>query len=246
VWNKYLNVFNSIWAASAFKGATGSDQYLTNIRYHLENHRSWIELVSEYRGTAHYSKFKGIMITGWQRYDHFAVLCELLPVALPSLACDLLLLQHGNIRRVEEEAARLLNCNSGSSIITGSYSPQCRYPGSEVFRALENFSHVKSQYEKLLNDSVIRGWLTDYNIALRFSGQTHLERIGNELGYMQNTLDGFRRECSKALDLVYDRHTTHEWLETYVKPMQNKIDQLIQAIESLRSVSVWPRRPLQP
>ena len=31
-------------------------------------------------------KIKGIAVTGWSRYDHFATLCELLPTALPSLA----------------------------------------------------------------------------------------------------------------------------------------------------------------
>ena len=44
--NKYLNVFDNIWAASAFKGATGSNQQITNVQYHVENHRLFFHFVS--------------------------------------------------------------------------------------------------------------------------------------------------------------------------------------------------------
>jgi len=70
IWNKYLNVFDSLWVASAFKGATGPDKQIPDIAYHLENHRSWMNLVASYRDTAHFAKFKGIMLTGWQRYGN--------------------------------------------------------------------------------------------------------------------------------------------------------------------------------
>ena len=36
--------------------------------------------------------FQGIVITGWSRYDHFAVLAELLPAAMPSLVSIVLIL----------------------------------------------------------------------------------------------------------------------------------------------------------
>lgn len=64
------------------------------IDYHLENHRAWMRLVKSYSNQI---VFKGIFLTGWQRYDHFAILCELLPVGLPSLAVNLAYISLGNI-----------------------------------------------------------------------------------------------------------------------------------------------------
>ena len=135
VWNKYLTVFNSVWVASSFKGATGSNQILTDINYHMENHIAWMSLVSRYRDSPHFHKFKGIQMTGWQRYDHFAVLCELLPVSFPSLAASLLLLRHGpNIHRIDEELSKILLCQDSfftSSVPEGFTSTiRCRYPGN--------------------------------------------------------------------------------------------------------------------
>lgn len=39
LWNMYQQVFPKVWIASAFKGATGSNQYLTSTLHHLQNHR---------------------------------------------------------------------------------------------------------------------------------------------------------------------------------------------------------------
>lgn len=57
---------------------------------HMENHKAWLRIIAEY---SYLIKFKGIMLTGWQRYDHFAVLCELLPVSIPSLVNSILILR---------------------------------------------------------------------------------------------------------------------------------------------------------
>lgn len=48
----------------------------------MANQISWMFVMREYKSSIN---FKGVVITGWQRYDHFAVLCELFPVSLPSL-----------------------------------------------------------------------------------------------------------------------------------------------------------------
>jgi len=61
---------------------------------HLENNLNWLTLMREEEPRLA-GKFRGIVLTGWQRYDHFAVLCELLPAGLPSLAVNLLATSHG-------------------------------------------------------------------------------------------------------------------------------------------------------
>lgn len=67
-----------MWSASAFKGAFGETLTVPNIRMHLENNEAWIQVMAEQNNN--FKSIRGIAITGWQRYDHLATLCELLPV----------------------------------------------------------------------------------------------------------------------------------------------------------------------
>ncbi|XP_011921385.1 PREDICTED: hexosaminidase D isoform X6 [Cercocebus atys] len=83
--------FSRLWAASAFKGATGPSQAVPPIKHHLRNHVQWLQVA----GSRPTDSLQGIILTGWQRYDHFSVLCELLPAGVPSLAACLQLLLHG-------------------------------------------------------------------------------------------------------------------------------------------------------
>uniref|UniRef100_A0A2K6TKB4 Hexosaminidase D n=1 Tax=Saimiri boliviensis boliviensis TaxID=39432 RepID=A0A2K6TKB4_SAIBB len=83
--------FLRLWAASAFKGATGPSQALPPMEHHLRNHAQWLQVA----GSGPTDSLQGIILTGWQRYDHFSVLCELLPAGVPSLAACLQLLLRG-------------------------------------------------------------------------------------------------------------------------------------------------------
>jgi hexosaminidase len=46
----------------------------------LENNKAWIEVMAEQN--KNFKSIRGIAITGWQRYDHLATLCELFPVII--------------------------------------------------------------------------------------------------------------------------------------------------------------------
>ncbi|XP_053607103.1 hexosaminidase D-like isoform X2 [Plodia interpunctella] len=78
----YRVLFPKVWAASAFKGASGDTKAIAPVSRYVSNHVAWMNEVQMYPDI----KFAGIILTGWSRYDHFKTLCELLPVSLPSLA----------------------------------------------------------------------------------------------------------------------------------------------------------------
>jgi len=70
VWEKYQIVFPNAWTASAFKGAFGETLYIPNVKRHLENNLNWLQLMSN-ENSRFAGGFKGIVITGWQRYINY-------------------------------------------------------------------------------------------------------------------------------------------------------------------------------
>ncbi|KHJ84683.1 hypothetical protein OESDEN_15600 [Oesophagostomum dentatum] len=82
-----LKPFRRVWASSAWKGADGPARFNSNPIHYIRNHEAWIEQL-----TRNYNEFdvlQGLILAGWSRYDHFAILCELAPVALPTLAMSM-------------------------------------------------------------------------------------------------------------------------------------------------------------
>jgi hypothetical protein len=65
-----------------------------NIQKRLTNNLNWLDVMSN-EESKFPNGFQGIVITGWSRYDHFAVLAELLPASMPSLATNLISVSHG-------------------------------------------------------------------------------------------------------------------------------------------------------
>jgi hypothetical protein len=65
LWDKYSSVFDGLWVATAFKGATGSCQLLPVIQHHLSNHEHWLRVLS--REVSKFQHFRGVAFTGWSR-----------------------------------------------------------------------------------------------------------------------------------------------------------------------------------
>ncbi len=80
------------WGCELFQGADGANQLLPSLANRYGNTWSWLQ-VARTHSSMFKEGFSGIVLTGWSRYDHFATICELLPVGVPALAVSLAFLQ---------------------------------------------------------------------------------------------------------------------------------------------------------
>ena len=120
------------WIGTAFKGARSSCAQVPDIRHYVGNHLAWMNMIAQF-GVGDLS---GIILTGWQRFDHFASLCELLPVAVPSLKCCLTALDK---KKFDEEDANETFQQLG---ITQSETTSA-FPGYELYKFIvERFGTI--------------------------------------------------------------------------------------------------------
>ena len=142
----YREVFtNPPWAGTAFKGATSSCAQIPNTPHYVGNHLSWIELINQL--SVQDIEVSGIVLTGWQRFDHFATLCELLPVALPSLKCCLTAIEKRRFN--EEDAAEVfsqLGLSKGN--LTAAEDDMMAVPSSNTWPGHDLYKLVVNHFGK--------------------------------------------------------------------------------------------------
>ena len=118
---------NSPWIGTAFKGATSSCAQVPEIRHYVGNHLAWMKLADQLSPNS----FSGIILTGWQRFDHFASLCELLPISVPSLKCCLTALDK---KKFDDADAKQTFEELG--IIDTFPQSYCTFPGIELYKLI--------------------------------------------------------------------------------------------------------------
>ncbi|CAC5369951.1 HEX [Mytilus coruscus] len=194
IWDKFSKLFPNIWLGSAFKGATGSNMYVTNIGYHIENHLVWLALQEKEKQK--FQTIRGYAVTGWSRYDHYAVLCELLPQALPSLGICLSVLNKGTFNAdLHNGVSELLKFKSHLPISPFQClgAPPCDFPGHKVYRDMLDFNHLEASYEDLMHNESIFTWMNEYQIKRNFINPVH---VGPLLNAVAKTITEC---CSKVI-----------------------------------------------
>lgn len=185
-----------------------------NLNY--RNNVAWLEVMaresSPSEGHGRATNFRGLTLTGWSRYDHFAVLCELLPVALPSLLLNLELLNGNNTFRRTE---KLLKCiHTDMSEMSLEQDPhqfdlrRCKFPGVKIFGAVGSLIRYKAEVDALVTISrETQGWLTNYNIRHNYSSPWRLTEVLNGHAELLKSLTQYKEKTSKSLASVFDRAT---------------------------------------
>ncbi|XP_030068056.1 hexosaminidase D [Microcaecilia unicolor] len=246
--SKYeLSGFKTVWFASAFKGTTGVAQIWTPIGHHLKNHLCWLQVMkamSKYPGI----RFQGITITGWQRYDHYSALCELLPVGIPSLAVSLQTLVNGGY---SEEAKKniLLTLGFNSIDIEGnSCEGKGAFAGSEMYRKIEQIHRqLKSKVMEVLHsEGVIGGWFTRYHRKHRFANPHNMEIFGSKMLKAHEEWERLIQDLRTEMAAVYFADTVEEWMEENVNPHMDQLRELVKDYQEIVKLNAKPKaRPQQ-
>lgn len=124
-----LKPFGNVWGASVFKGADGPARYISNPMHYVRNHESWITQFK--RAQPEFRQIRGLFYCGWSRYDHLAVIAELVPTAFPQLAmCAETMLGGRPLKGAYPQTRQWLGCDPPTTL--GGYATGCQFPGAKV------------------------------------------------------------------------------------------------------------------
>ncbi|KAM4034088.1 hexosaminidase D isoform 2-T2 [Anomaloglossus baeobatrachus] len=222
--------FQKIWLASAFKGATGASQQLTHIGHHLENHKRWLQVIQKIPQNT----LQGVALTGWQRYDHFSVLCELLPVGIPSLAVCLQTLKNGAY--TEQVATAVQDVLGMATLDTENYSSEASgsFPGSDVLILITQilFFLKNPTQEFLERNRFVMGWFSAFHRKRKMIHPIMVQQIEPEAVSLLSNWTLLLRDLQAALLKIFPDVTVDEWMEEHLMPYYLQLQQLVQDLNT--------------
>jgi len=201
----------------------------TTIRHHLDNHLAWLSVLQEL------PDLSGMILTGWARYDHYATLCELLPVSLPSLRCCLAVLSQGWTPDTHKQCSASLDLQENIMLepymfLTGEEPEHPTYPGSNVYSLVLVYIRLAAQFSAIMNSPAKATWLNHWQVQRGFLNPLQVQVTIHELTLIGNRLKELSKSMEKELtDLLHD-FTADEWVNTNITPKTMEIDQLVVSV----------------
>ncbi|KAM3592238.1 uncharacterized protein V6R79_015194 [Siganus canaliculatus] len=231
---KYSSVgMSNLWGASSFKGSTSVFTCVPCTQRHVDNHLQWLKVAESLSSGIN---LQGIAITGWQKYDHLSVLCELMPVALPSLAACLQTLMDGQFSAEAQSKVTEKLCISSVEVeeMERTSTDDSRFPGRRLAELIvELDSLLNSENIRMFeNDMFVRGWFSPYHrqrkmVTPLITMQIHSQASGF-LNTLQQKVEAVRQEMLR----LYPESTAQEWIEEHVNPVVGPLRRITEDIRA--------------
>ncbi|XP_026324862.1 hexosaminidase D-like [Hyposmocoma kahamanoa] len=206
LWLVYGQMFPRVWAGSAFKGANGSSAlYPQTLRY-ATNHEAWRNELRKFGSLVH---FGGLVLTGWSRYDHYATLCELMTLSLPTLKSCLQVFMKTDHQSTE-------------SLLTDSLPPS-EWPGEDVARAFLKFLAAKDRAFSFIHGDQVISWFSPWHQSNNYICPDQLENIASNAQHLLAELAAVDGELESHLLQVTGRRSAGELLETHLRPLRRQL-----------------------
>ncbi|KAK6753991.1 hypothetical protein RB195_013156 [Necator americanus] len=244
MWEKLASSFPAVWGGSAFKGADGPNRFWNRMKPYVQNNKQWY--LQSLKHADLFSDFHGFILTGWQRYDHFASFCELLPVSMASLAINIKLIQNFVLSDVDAEIIlRTFKCPSDTDInqlIAGE--DKCRFPGYKVRDSIRDLILCKQQYD---NASWIHNresaYLQRSHISLNASNPFFIDAIGNSYRKYLARMDKIIAQLRIAMNDIFYKDVFVEFMTDYVNPFYDDLKERLNSVETIDRRKTYHARP---
>ncbi|RCN43935.1 hypothetical protein ANCCAN_10050 [Ancylostoma caninum] len=193
-----------------------------------------------------FSDFHGFILTGWQRYDHFASLCELLPVSIASLAINIKLIRNFVLTDVDAEVIlRSLKCPADTTInelIAGE--AKCHFPGYKVRDSIWDFMIIKHHYD---NASWIHNresaYLQRSQMYLNASNPFYVDAVGNSYRKYLERLDKIMDRLRTSMNDIFFKDVFVEFMTDYVNPFYDDLKARLASVDTIDRRKTYRARP---
>ncbi|XP_048090105.1 hexosaminidase D isoform X1 [Alosa alosa] len=222
------------WMASSFKGSTSVHTCVPSTQRHVDNHLQWLGVASALSAGV---QLQGIALTGWQRYDHLSVLCELMPLAIPSLASCLQTLIHGSFS--QEAQTRVTEVLGSSSTEVEDIGSTPSFPGQKLAVVMVELTTLLQSEDLQLfeNNMYVRGWFTPYHRQRKITSPLIAQQIQIQVMTLLQAVEPKVEEVKQEMVQLYPQATVDEWVEQHISsvvaPLHSLLKDLQLAMENM-------------
>ncbi|XP_012590190.1 PREDICTED: hexosaminidase D [Condylura cristata] len=228
--------FPRLWAASAFKGATGANQALTPIQHHLGNHVRWLQVAAS--GPA--DTLQGIILTGWQRRPvrqtpgarGCAAACPrpswqagAAPAGTTTSPCCV-----SCCLRASRPWPRVCSACCTEALMKTSKREWRTFWGWPTWtqRPWRVSLHLRDSVDALLErDRYVTGWFSPYHRRRRRVHPVMIRHIQPQALSLLARWGALAQELEAALGRVFYPDAVEEWLEENVRPSLRRLQALL-------------------